>query len=90
MVMVVAPLALWVGAVGTTRYVDDNTCPATGSGTLANPYCRIQDAICIAASGDTVSVAPGTYLLYTTNLNYLSNNGQDFGGMMTEITITGS
>jgi FtsP/CotA-like multicopper oxidase with cupredoxin domain len=36
---------------------------------------------------DTASVAPGTYLLYTTNLNYLSNNGEDFGGMMTEITV---
>jgi FtsP/CotA-like multicopper oxidase with cupredoxin domain len=35
------------------------------------------------------NVAPGTYLLYTTNLNYLSNDGEDFGGMMTEITITG-
>ena len=36
---------------------------------------------------DTTGVAPGTYLLYTTNLNYLSNDKQDFGGMMTEITI---
>jgi FtsP/CotA-like multicopper oxidase with cupredoxin domain len=37
---------------------------------------------------NTAGVQPGTYLLYTTNLNYLSNNGEDFGGMMTEITIT--
>lgn len=37
---------------------------------------------------DTADVAPGTYLLYTTNLNYLSNNTEDFGGMMTEIVIT--
>lgn len=36
---------------------------------------------------DTTGVAPGTYFLYTTNLNYLSNNQQDFGGMMTEIRI---
>ncbi|MDP1928204.1 MAG: multicopper oxidase domain-containing protein [Thiobacillus sp.] len=36
---------------------------------------------------DTVGVAPGTYFLYTTNLNYLSNNDQDFGGMMTEILV---
>ncbi len=53
---------LRVGAVGTTRYVDDATCPATGAGTLANPYCHIQDGICNSVSGDTVSVAPGTYL----------------------------
>lgn len=36
---------------------------------------------------DTTGAAPGSYFLYTTNLNYLSNNDQDFGGMMTEIVI---
>jgi len=36
---------------------------------------------------DTASVSPGTYLLYTTNLNYLSNDKEDLGGMMTEIRI---
>ena len=36
---------------------------------------------------DTTDVTPGTYFLYTTNLNYLSNNDEDFGGMMTEIRI---
>ena len=30
----------------------------------------------------------GTHLLYTTNLNYLSNDKQDLGGMMTEIRVT--
>ncbi len=39
---------------------------------------------------ETAGVAPGTYLLYTTNLNYLSNDTQDFGGMMTEIRISAS
>jgi len=37
---------------------------------------------------DTNNVVPGTYVLYTANLNYLSNNQEDFGGMMTEIVIT--
>ena len=36
---------------------------------------------------DTAGVPAGTYFLYTTNLNYLSNNDQDLGGMMTEIVI---
>jgi FtsP/CotA-like multicopper oxidase with cupredoxin domain len=36
---------------------------------------------------DTTGVTPGTYFIYTTNLNYLSNNEEDFGGMMTEIII---
>jgi FtsP/CotA-like multicopper oxidase with cupredoxin domain len=37
---------------------------------------------------DTTGVAAGTYLLYTTNLNYLSNDHEDYGGMMTEIAIS--
>jgi FtsP/CotA-like multicopper oxidase with cupredoxin domain len=36
---------------------------------------------------DTTNVAAGTYFLYTTNLNFLSNNQEDHGGMMTEIVI---
>ena len=36
---------------------------------------------------DTSQVEAGTYFLYTTNLNYLSNFDQDNGGMMTEIVI---
>jgi FtsP/CotA-like multicopper oxidase with cupredoxin domain len=37
---------------------------------------------------DTTGVAPGTYFLYSTNLNELTNDQQDFGGMMTEIVIS--
>ncbi len=36
---------------------------------------------------DTANVPAGTYFLYTTNLNYLSNNDEDYGGMMTEIIV---
>src|SRR5438093_12514266 len=47
-------------SAAATRYVDPTrTCP--GSGTQASPYCKIQTAICNAAAGDLVSVAPGTY-----------------------------
>ena len=35
---------------------------------------------------DTTGLS-GTFFLYTTNLNYLSNAAQDYGGMMTEIVI---
>ncbi len=36
---------------------------------------------------DTAGVPAGTYFLYATDLNNLSNNGEDFGGMMTEIEL---
>jgi FtsP/CotA-like multicopper oxidase with cupredoxin domain len=36
---------------------------------------------------DTAGVAAGTYFLYTTDLNNLSNNAEDYGGMMTEIEL---
>jgi FtsP/CotA-like multicopper oxidase with cupredoxin domain len=36
---------------------------------------------------DTANVESGTYFLYATNLNYLSNNQEDQGGYMTEIVI---
>ena len=37
---------------------------------------------------DRPGVAPGTYFLYSTRLNQLSNDQEDFGGAMTQITIT--
>ncbi len=36
---------------------------------------------------DTTGVPAGTYFLYTTNLYNLSNDAEDFGGLMTEIEI---
>jgi FtsP/CotA-like multicopper oxidase with cupredoxin domain len=62
------------GPSGTNLYYDTNSVTLGGGESV--------DVIL-----DTAGVAAGTYLLYTTNLNYLSNGGEDLGGMMTEITI---
>jgi FtsP/CotA-like multicopper oxidase with cupredoxin domain len=39
---------------------------------------------------DTSGVDPGTYFLYVANLDHLSNDTEDYGGMMTEIRINGA
>ncbi len=62
------------GPTGTNLYYDTNSVTLGGGESV--------DVIL-----ETAGLAPGTYFLYTTNLNFLSNDGEDFGGMMTEITI---
>lgn len=37
---------------------------------------------------DTAGIPPGTYFLYSTNLNHLNNRDEEYGGMMTEIRIS--
>ena len=51
-----------------TWHVDDDACPGPGTGARIDPYCSIQTALEAAATGDTISVAPGTY---TENIDYI-------------------
>jgi parallel beta-helix repeat protein len=44
-----------------TWHVDDDNCPGPGRGTVADPFCMIQDGIDVAVNGDEIVVAPGTY-----------------------------
>ena len=57
--------SLSTAAAQQTLYVDAVNCPGPGTGTPANPYCKIQDAICYlknnVPAGGTVLVRPGTY-----------------------------
>jgi len=46
------------------------------------------DPAALDAIIDTAGVAPGRYFLYAKNLDHLSNDTEDFGGMMTEIVVT--
>jgi FtsP/CotA-like multicopper oxidase with cupredoxin domain len=39
------------------------------------------------SSACTTPMAAGTYYLYTPNLDHLSNDAENFGGLMTEVTV---
>ncbi len=59
-------IGLMVTGAGTLRavaplYVDDDTCPAAGSGTTGDPYCAIQSAVDAAVNLAEIRVAGGTY-----------------------------
>jgi hypothetical protein len=36
---------------------------------------------------DSTGVPKGTYFLYTPNLDHLSNDAENFGGLMTEVHV---
>jgi hypothetical protein len=36
---------------------------------------------------DSTGVPAGTYFLYTPNLDHLSNDAENFGGLMTEVVV---
>ena len=59
---------------GNNLYYDTNSI-TLGGGESADIIIKSDD------------VPPGTYFLYTTNLDHLSNDAENVGGMMTEIVV---
>lgn len=45
----------------TWWYVDVGTCSGMGDGSIADPFCQIQQCIDASTNGDTCHVGPGTY-----------------------------
>jgi FtsP/CotA-like multicopper oxidase with cupredoxin domain len=66
--------ALLRGTTGSSLYYTTNTVTLGGGESM--------DVIL-----DTTGIPAGTYFLYTSGLNDLSNYQEDFGGMMTEIVV---
>jgi hypothetical protein len=70
--------------------------PIYPAGSKATPADRFYATNSVTMGGgeaydvilDTSNVPAGTYYLYTANLNFLSNHGEDYGGAMTEIVVT--
>jgi len=56
--MAAAPAVL---AASSTLHVGGSNCSSSGPGTSTSPYCTISQAAAVAAAGQTVLVAPGTY-----------------------------
>lgn len=72
------PLAL---ALLQDWYVDANApgCP-TGTGTQADPFCDIMDAVNAAVDGDTIHLGPGTYfenVVIDEDLELIGTGGQE-------------
>lgn len=68
------------GPTGATYYLNTNSVTLGGG--------EAYDVLIDTSNANVPSGSSRTFFLYTTNLNYLSNTAQDFGGMMTEIVIS--
>ena len=70
---------------GNNLYYTTNSITLAGGESLD----VILDACAVRATNGscTTAVASGTYYLYTPNLDHLSNDAENFGGLMTEVRV---
>jgi hypothetical protein len=71
---------------GNNLYYNTNSITLGGGESLD----VILDTCAVARGSDgscATAIATGTYYLYTPNLDHLSNDAENFGGLMTEVTV---
>jgi hypothetical protein len=67
---------------GYNMYYNTNSI-TFGGGESADAILDVSDAVYSACT----ATAPCHYFLYSTNLDHLSNDAENFGGAMTEILV---
>jgi len=75
---------------GNNLYFNTNSITLGGGESLdvILDTCLVRTTPANPASTCTSAIAPGTYYLYSPNLDHLSNDAENFGGMMTEVRVT--
>ena len=98
-VLVILPASSPVSAA-SVWYVDDDNCPGPGTGTVADPFCRLAYAISAAAPDDIIYLRSGTYSgghminialtiwgLDSADTVIVDGGGTDRGFLITENTV---
>jgi len=70
---------------GNNMYYNTNSITLGGGESLdvILDTCQVRDA----TGACTTTIPAGTYYLYTPNLDHLSNDAENFGGLMTEVHV---
>jgi FtsP/CotA-like multicopper oxidase with cupredoxin domain len=74
---------------GNNLYYTTNSITLAGGESLdvILDTCAVRSAPSDPSSTCTTAMSPGTYYLYTPNLDHLSNDAENFGGLMTEVHV---
>ena len=74
---------------GNNLYYTTNSITLAGGESLdvILDTCAVRSTPSDPSSTCTTAMSPGTYYLYTPNLDHLSNDAENFGGLMTEVHV---
>jgi hypothetical protein len=75
--------------VGNNMYYTTNSITLAGGESLdvILDTCSVRSTPSDPSSNCTTAIPAGTYYLYTPNLDHLSNDAENFGGLMTEVRV---